>query len=153
MLPELFALSLLMGLASKIADDRKDRVGLVFGLVYGLMISLVSLWGEDAVSVTLGTVIGVLLAGKIDQRNHWLGVSVFLLSFPFLPRPSPLAIPFFFFAFLDEVIHERGYPRLSLEIATLAASILTKNPVYWLVILGFDLGSYLVYPVIRSSTE
>lgn len=154
MLLELFAISLLTGLASKIADDRKDLWGLAYGLAYGLLISLVSLWGKDAVSVTLGTVAGVLLAGKIDQRNHWLGVSVFLLSLPLLPRPSLLTLLFFFFAFLDELIHEKGYPRLSLEVATIVASIATKNPVYWLTVLGFDLGSYLIYPFLRrSSTE
>lgn len=110
-------LYLLSGFLMKIADDAADKgdrkfFGILTGSLCGISIGVLITISLDATYIFFGIFIGTLIAGKIDNINHFLAAGFFLIivlirGIPSL-EPATLLICTLA-AFLDEIGNENQW--------------------------------------------
>jgi len=134
--PLLYPISgFLMKLADDLADERKTRTGAIVGILCGACIGFLATISIDAAYIFFGILLGTLLAGKIDNLNHFLAATLFLLIVLLkgLSALEPITLIICVLAaFIDEVGHDLngGYLfkifeyRFTLKIALLALTII-----------------------------
>ena len=149
------AFAFLSGLLVSLTDffsDRKNNLGYITGLGFGILISLLISQGGPVATLLAGGVFGVLLGGKIDSKMHATGgiagaITLGLLNLPELNWRLAVIFGLAGFAdeFLDEKLAKRKFPvtRPLLPITALIASLLTKEWLYFLAIALFDAGYLL----------
>ncbi|MGB9844950.1 hypothetical protein [Methanothermobacter tenebrarum] len=107
----------LMKLADDLADETTAKIaGASAGILCGFSVGLLVTISSDAPYIFFGIFIGTLLAGKIDNLNHFLAGALFLLVALLggLPVLEPVTlIVCVLGAFIDEVGHDlckdKGY--------------------------------------------
>jgi hypothetical protein len=166
---ELLALSFVTGLLVKFADDIADmklafNYGVYVGIAYGLCIAYVVSQSELS-ALWLGVVVAMILMGKVNDIIHSAGVVTVAIPVLFIPLKEFNFMYFLVFigaAALDEMKFERGAleliakQRLALEIAALAVSVYSMNPIFFGSIFLFDVGyriSGRVFPRLIPSRQ
>jgi len=143
-----FLLSAFSGFLAKTADETNDYLGPLSGAAYG--VALVVAISLDALLATvfLPAVAANLVAGKIDSKNHMLGLAVFLAGLVFFNPASPIRIEWAALAFAAALADELAdlklaYPRPFLPLTAILLSFLAASYVPILAVLLFD-GGYLL---------
>lgn len=127
-----------MKVADDLADETTNRIaGAIAGMLCGAIIGLLVIISSDAPYIFFGIFIGTLLAGKIDNLNHFLAGALFLLVALLggLSALEPVTlIVCILGAFLDEFGHDhlkdKGYLsmifeyRLILKMGILALTVI-----------------------------
>ncbi|MBC7100428.1 MAG: hypothetical protein H5T40_02170 [Methanobacteriales archaeon] len=140
----------LMKLADDLADETTAKIaGASAGILCGFSVGLLVTISSDAPYIFFGIFIGTLLAGKIDNLNHFLAGALFLLVALLggLPVLEPVTlIVCVLGAFIDEVGHDlckdKGYLsrifeyRLILKMGILALAII-PNFISWIHGIGW----------------
>lgn len=105
-----FILSFLAGSLVKLTDDIEDNLNIhrlyaiPTGLSYGFVMGYLMLIDIDASFLFGGITLGCLIAGKIDSRGHYFGISAILtVIFLYGLRLSPLVLLIAILAALDEI--------------------------------------------------
>ncbi|MEM0475627.1 MAG: hypothetical protein QW343_02430 [Candidatus Norongarragalinales archaeon] len=143
-------------------DKRYTRFTLFSGIAYGFGGGILAAVSPAFAAVVFGIVIGVVIAGKVDSRQHHAAVGVLLLT-ALLLKTAPLFLPLAilcFASFLDEDLHEivcaqkkkrRGVcsllefalgSRVLLEAASFVLSLCTGNWLFFAGVVAFDAGCY-----------
>ncbi len=162
----LVVLSLICGISVKytdiLEDSRKTKTinRILHGGIYGLLLFIIILLFPNVASLWVGTVIGLLLIGKIDGLGHYVGVGLFLLLVILQKFEVSILLASIFVVVnvLEEIIHdkfkkeigERGIKkrfirkiisyRPLLEITTFVLSAVSGNWALWIALLSFDVG-------------
>ncbi len=168
-----YFLAFVCGLFTKLTDNLLDEpfkskhplLPYASGIAYGLLAGFLATRSTELATLVIAITIGVLIAGKIDSREHQLAVAALFLFAAFygLPQVNFLLLAgFIALGFLDEILNdlldrlrEKGRQvnraigkainaRLSLEIGTLAVGIVSGNFVYFLTLLSFDIAYNIV---------
>lgn len=159
-----FSSGFLMKLADDLADDTTTRIaGAITGILCGAFVGLLVTISSDAPYIFFGVFIGTLLAGKIDNLNHFLAGALFLLVALMggLPVLEPVTLLVCVLgAFLDEFGHDRlqggGYLsmifeyRLILKMGILALVIV---PYFIVWIYGIGWCSFIFFLLFELSYE
>ncbi|MCZ7361789.1 MAG: hypothetical protein O8C58_00360 [Candidatus Methanoperedens sp.] len=95
----------------KLTDDIEDKnlninslYSITTGLAYGFVMGYLMLIDIDASFLFGGITLGCLIAGKIDSRGHYFGISAILtVVFLYGVRLSPLVLLIAILAALDEI--------------------------------------------------
>lgn len=159
-----FSSGFLMKLADDFADETTARIpGAIAGILCGASVGLLVIISSDAPYIFFGILIGTLLAGKIDNLNHFLAGAMFLLVVLLwgLPALEPVTlIACALGAFLDEVGHDQlkggGYlsmvfeSRLILKMGLLALVII---PYFISWIHGIGWYSFIFFLLFELSYE
>ncbi|MFH0973529.1 MAG: hypothetical protein V1817_01945 [Candidatus Micrarchaeota archaeon] len=148
-------------------DKRYAHFTLAAAVAYGFGGGILAAASPAFAAVVFGIVLGVLLGGKIDSRQHGTAVGVLFLT-ALLLNTAPLFLPLVCFtaaAFLDEDLHEltgklnkRNKPgkakrslvetilgsRVLLEASSLVLSAITGNWIFFGAVFAFDAGCYFV---------
>jgi hypothetical protein len=144
-------------------DKRYAHFTLISGVAYGFGGGVLAAASPALASVVFGIVIGVMLAGKVDSRQHHVAVGVLLLI-ALLLNTAPLFLPLACFtaaSLIDEDLHEivgsqkkrrRGASlvetilgsRVLVEVAAIVLGLLTGRWIYFACVLAFDAGCYFV---------
>ncbi len=146
-------------------DKRHFKLTLVSAFAYGLGGGVLAAFSPQLAAVVFGIVLGVLLAGKIDSRQHQLAVGV-LFFVALLLNTMPLFIPLVCFtlaSFLDEDLHELITAsrkrlkrsllpsifsmRLLAEVAALGIWVWSGQWIYFASVVAFDAGYYVMSPL------
>lgn len=106
-----FFLSFLAGLLVKLTDDIEDKnlnihrlYAIPAGLTYGFVMGYLMLIDIDASFLFGGITLGCLIAGKIDSRGHYFGITAILaVVFLYGMKLSPLVLLIATLAALDEI--------------------------------------------------
>lgn len=162
-----YLLALACGALTKLTDNllgepfksRHSLLPYLSGAIYGLIAGFLATRSTEFATLIIAITIGVLIAGKIDSREHQVAVALLFIFAAFYGLPQInfflLAI-FLLLGFMDEILNElidrlrgRGRvnriaekainARLSLEIGTIAVGIIYGNFNYFLLLLSFDL--------------
>ena len=145
----------LSGLLVSLTDcfsDKKNKLGYITGLGFGIIIAILISQGGPAATILAGGVLGVLLAGKIDSKLHLTGGLAGAITLGILNLPElnwRLAVIFGLAGFTDEFLDEKLtrkkllITRPLLPLAALITSYLTGEWLYFLTIALFDTGYFL----------
>ena len=161
------ALAFITGFLVKLTDDIiehkrkflfKDSE-ILFGALYGMLIGVMISNFPAIAPLWIGVTSGVLLAGKIDHRAHFMGIFFIILASLVLGVGSvswALIAIFSLVSFgeeklndiADKVRNNNVFFRLLrlrplVEISCLATSIYLGKPDIFIAILCFDIGYYL----------
>lgn len=109
--PIFLFLSFLSGLLVKLTDDIEDKnldihrlYAIPCGLAYGFAMGYLMLIDIDASLLFGGITLGCLIAGKIDSRGHYFGISAILtVVFLYGMKLSPLVLLIAMIAAMDEI--------------------------------------------------
>ena len=153
------------GALAKLADAQVDElifrrfrgaeyaVAMAYGLILGYFLTFDSLFA----TVALAVLVGVLLAGKIDQKAHQAAVAVAIIV-AFARGIAPIAwLPFVLLllaAYFDELLSDRAdrgeirnkleafvaRHRLSMDFMAVFLALLYQQPDFAISILLFDIG-------------
>lgn len=107
----IFFLSFLSGLLVKLTDDIEDKnldihrlYAIPGGIAYGFAMGYLMLIDIDASFLFGGITLGCLIAGKIDSRGHYFGMSAILaVVFLYGIKLSPLVLLIGALTALDEI--------------------------------------------------
>jgi len=159
---------LLAGLIVKyvdvLEDDRKNSslsLKITLGMLYGILLFYTVRRFDVIASLWIGTVIGLILTGKIDSPGHYAGVGLFfvlLLLLGFSNVNFLLLILFALICIIEEILNDyydkkRIKNRLMskiisarplLEITAFIISAATGLWMIWIALLSFDAGYILV---------
>ncbi|MAG22440.1 MAG: adenosylmethionine decarboxylase [Candidatus Diapherotrites archaeon] len=168
-----YLLAFLDGLLTKMTDNFVDEpfkskhpvlpylTGITYGLLAGFLITISTEFATIIIAIT----IGVLIAGKIDSREHQFAVAalfIFASLFGFPAINFPFLVIFLLLGFLDEILNdfidkikEKDKSvnrlvekvvsvRLSLEIGAIAIGFVTGNFEYFFLLFAFDLAYNLI---------
>ncbi len=145
-------------------DKRYAHFTLAAAVAYGFGGGILAAASPAFAAVVFGIVLGVLLGGKIDSRQHGVAVGVLFLT-ALLLNTAPLFLPLVCFtiaSFLDEDLHELAGKlktriktkrslvetilgsRVLLEASSLVLSAFTGNWVFFGAVFAFDAGCYFV---------
>lgn len=157
-----FACGALVKLADNLVDEPfKPRRLLAYAssVLYGLIAGFLATRSSEFATMVLAITVGVLVAGKIDSREHQVGVASLLFFVALFGLPSinlGLLVLFISLGFFDEllndfvvVLKERGIKvnglaakavnaRASLEVGAAAVGFYSGNFTYFLALLSFD---------------
>ncbi|BAW31024.1 MAG TPA: hypothetical protein PLO64_04430 [Methanothermobacter sp.] len=162
--PLLYPISgFLMKLADDLADERKTWIGVIAGILCGACIGFLVTISIDAAYIFFGILLGTLLAGKIDNLNHFLAATLFLLIVLLkgLPALEPITLIICVLAaFIDEIGHDL-YPhnrhlfkvfeyRFTLKITLLALIII---PYFITFIKGIKWYSFIFFLLFELAYE
>ncbi len=110
--------SVAAGFLVKLADDYSEAgatntVAYAYAILYGAAIGAVCYFYPPMLTLWLAALAGVIIAGKIDNSVHLVGVAVAGVSLFLIPVSTLMgnfwlayAIPFFLASFADERFHE-----------------------------------------------
>ncbi|GEM_PF-2388004 len=152
-----FILSALSGFLTKTADQLNSRLGLAAGAAYGLALAVAASLDPLVATIFLPAVLANLLAGKIDSKNHWLGLAGFALGLLAFGLPS-IALPFALLAFVAALLDEKivlklPYPRPFLPAAAALIAVVTHSATPLLAVLLFDAGYWVSEYVWKKQAE
>jgi hypothetical protein len=165
-------LGLITGALVKYADfledtkKEKNKLKLVLiGLLYGISIFVMIYFFPVVAPIWLGTILGVIIFGKIDSISHNTGVSVSIaLTLAFTKALFGTMVLFFFIInILEEFVNDYFdknkvknkklqtilSSRLLLEVSAFLFSLFTGLWEVWIAILCFDI-SYQIITVIEN---
>ncbi|MBN2067349.1 MAG: hypothetical protein JW744_02685 [Candidatus Diapherotrites archaeon] len=163
-----FFLAFLTGFSAKAADELSEtksklwpKLAFIAALAYGLLAGYLVSDSPEFSTLFLAVICAVLLSGKIDNRQHQLGVSAFILAVAFfgLPAIHPLLFAFLLvLGFLDEILNNvsdkleasakgpKSFAlkifglRILMELGCIAVGLATANWFYLIAIAMFDAG-------------
>ncbi len=163
----LFILSFISGSLVKLTDDIEDNnlnvnrlYAIPGGLAYGFAMGYLMLIDIDASILFGGITLGCLMAGKIDSRGHYFGISAILaVVFIYGVKLSPLVLLIAVLTALDElkdIIHIPKFMdfvfeyRLILKLGVLILVILNIIGLNALIaLLAFDIAYMLTERIMR----
>ena len=169
----LILLSFLQGVIVKYVDqiedlhlDKSKILRVVLGAFYGVIIFSVIYLFPFMAPLWLGTVLGLLLYGKIDALSHYVGVGVLFLLLIALGIPELSVILFilftlvnFFEEFLNYILDSGKIKnkivikivevRPLLEITAFVVSLITGVWLIWIALLSFDVAYVLIGKVVK----
>lgn len=145
----IFLISFCAGFFTKATDflDKKPKkINYLFSFFYGVILGFLSSKTKLS-NLYISLAISNILAGKIDSYPHIFGLLVFVF-FIFLFDISYLDpwlfIFFFVLGLLDELYHKSKFKLLSSRLLSPTGAffifILFSEPIYFVSILGFDIG-------------
>ena len=136
---ELF-IAFFAGIFTKLADNTHK---LIYGIIYGILLAINISFAPFS-SLFVGTILAEVLAGKIDNKAHYLGLIALLPIFFIDINLFELAL-FLIFAYLDELFerYKEGI-RPFLPLSSLFYSLYSSNPYYFLGLISFDIGYNIV---------
>jgi len=158
----IIALAFFTGLVVKTADyledtkKEKNKVKLILiGLLYGVLIFLMVYYFPIIAPICLGTVLGLVLFGKIDKISHRVATTLaILLTFLLLPQAINLLLAFFVVVNIFEelandyfdkhtlknkTLHHFATSRPLLEISALVVSIVFWRWEIFIAMIFFDI--------------
>ena len=158
----IIGLAFFTGLVVKTADyledtkKEKNKFKLVFiGTVYGLLIFLMAYYFPIIAPICLGTVLGLILFGKIDKLSHRVATTLaILLTLILVPQAINILLAFFvtinileegFNDYFDKhklknkILHHFATSRPLLEISALIVSIILWQWEIFLAMIFFDI--------------
>jgi hypothetical protein len=156
----MFIVGILVKIVDMVEDDGLGLhkiINIIFGVVYGFFIALLINNVPLIAPLLLGTVIGVILSGRIDGHGHYFGIGSFVFFLFFLGVPE-ISIPFLLLFTLvcvfeeainmlvdnnkikNKLIKKTFKLRPLLEITALLVSVFTGFWLIWFSILIFDIG-------------
>ncbi len=162
-----FFLSFLAGSLVKLTDDIEDKnlnvhrlYAIPGGLAYGFSMGYLMLVDIDASFLFGGITLGCLIAGKIDSKGHYFGMSAILgVVFLYGVKLSPLVLLIAALAALDEIkdiIHIPKFMdfvfeyRLILKLGVLILVILKILGLNALIALfAFDIAYIMTERIVR----
>ena len=158
-----FLTGLLIKYSDFLEDTKKEKNKnklIALGLIYGILIFLMVYYFPIVASIWIGTIIGVMIFGKIDSISHNIGVAVALTlsiaySAGFL---GPLLIFFVIINVLEELMNNYfdkhksknktlqkiATARPLLEISAFLVSLITGFWQIWIAIFCFDIAYQLI---------
>ena len=162
-----FFLSFLAGSLVKLTDDIEDKnlnihrvYAIPGGLAYGFAMGYLMLVDIDVSFLFGGITLGCLIAGKIDSRGHYFGISAILyVVFLYGVKLSPLVLLIATLAALDEIKDIIRIPkfidfvfeyRLILKLGILILVILKiigQNAL--IALIAFDIAYILTERIVR----
>lgn len=135
------------------------------GLAYGLLAGFLVASSAEFATLIIAITLGVLVAGKIDSKEHQIGIAGLFLLVAWIGLPEisfALVVAFTLLGFFDEFLNDLMdrlkekkvnvnkwvqkfvSARISLELGTLAVGLLTGNYIYFIAIFSFDIAYNLV---------
>ncbi len=152
-----FLLSAFSGFLTKTADEIKTPLGMAAGVIYGVALAVAASLDPLVASVFLPAVLANALAGKIDSKNHVLGLAGFALGLLAFGLPS-IALPLAFIAFAAALADEKidlkwPYPRPFLPLGAALIAVLSHSATPLLAVLLFDAGYWVSEYVWKKQTE
>ncbi len=95
-------MAFLAGALTKLSDGETEELKVAFSALAGLLHAYLML-RPDLYPLVVGTVIGNVVAGKIDTLQHRISASIVLFFSPFIHSPHTLLIlPIALAAYIDE---------------------------------------------------
>ena len=155
-----FAISLLVGILTEFVDLAEEhglktpkKVSYATGAIYGILLAYAASYFALS-SLVIGVMLGLIFTKKIDGYGHYFGLITFAIFTILLGIPEfSIYLFFLFFAasMLDELLHKADFKRVKvlskrpmLEITSFAFSALTGLWIFWVAILAYDLGAYVM---------
>lgn len=160
-----YFLCILAGALTKTADAQVDelifrkfeRFEYALAVLYGLIAGYFLSYGPVFATVALATIVGVLLAGKIDHRAHQAGVATaFISALALGPKPIDWAAFALLLAaaYADEKVSDSAdaqgktgrierwmsSQRLGMDAMAIFIALLWRQPDYALAVILFDAG-------------
>lgn len=141
--------------------DRQKQIGfwaVLLGVVYGALLGLLVAESIEFATIGVGVVAAVILAGKVDNIMHLLGLAALAAVVAVLGFPGVevvLLAVFTVLAIADEVLGDfaerkvKGFwgrvlgARLVLDAGALVVSLATGVWAYFIAILLFDIGYHI----------
>jgi ABC-type arginine transport system permease subunit len=174
-----YALMFACGALAKATDEISDgnfgakwkKAGYALAAAYGATAGFLVAVSPELATLILAITAGVLFAGKIDSKQHQLGVAIIIAIVAIAGLPELNIALFVLFAalcILDEAFNdfvdrakEKGRSlnwapvrflnaRLSLEIGTIAIGLWSGNYGYFIAILLFDIAYNIVDRAMRA---
>ena len=171
----MFACGALTKATDQIADRKLkakwQKAGYVTAAAYGAIAGFLVANSAELATLILAITAGVLFAGKIDSKQHQLGIAIIAAVVAIAGLPAVNIALFAFFAtlcFLDEALNglmdkakEKGKnineatrrflnARLLLEIGTLAFGLWSGNFGYFIALFLFDIAYNIAGRAMRA---
>jgi len=164
---ELFIIMFFIGVLTKVVDLIEDDglklfryANVLFGIIYGLLIGYVVTAYQNVSPLLLGTVIAMVVYGRIDAKGHYTGIvalALFLVANWPWKTSVPLLMIFVIANIFEELLNDlldRGYfkknviknilaVRPVLELTALVVAIVIKDIAIFMTILSYDVGYVL----------
>jgi len=144
--------------ADYLEDTKKDKnkIKLIsIGTTYGLLIFLMAYYFPIIAPICLGTILGLILFGKIDKISHRVATTIaILLTLILLPQAINILLAFFVIVNIFEevindyfdkhklknkILHQLATSRPLLEISALAVSIFLWRWEIFIAMIFFDI--------------
>lgn len=139
-------MAFIAGALTKLSDGRTEELKVAFSTLAGLIHAYLMM-RPDLYPLIVGTVLGNVIAGKIDTLQHRISASIVLFFSPFANHTyAPFILPVTIVAFLDEKIPLRPL------LPALIVSLVPILGVHQLVVfLMWEIGYRIVSVLKRKS--
>jgi ABC-type arginine transport system permease subunit len=163
--------AILTGALVKFADSghrlKIPYITSMSGVLYGIGIGFVVSMFQNLSSFWTGMVLGVLFSGKIDKKEHFIGLitgvlTIFLLGYPNIDYKIVLIV--IVFSILEEWINDNIAGKIKnrtlnmiiefrpvMEIVLVVYSIILQDYQIFLSLLCFDIGYIIITNVLKKS--
>lgn len=156
----LFFAAIFVKLTDEFSDfpEKEDYSGIVFGIIYGLLLGVVMANNSILATIGFGIILGALITNKFDSIAHLVGVVTIILTLMWFGNFEPVIFItgiFLLAGFADEKVNDFfdstkkktnkiieliGKYRLVTQMVGLIIAVILIEPLYWLGILVFDIG-------------
>ena len=156
----LFFAAFFVKLADEFSDfpEKEDYSGIVFGIIYGLLLGFVMANNSVLATIGLGIILGAFITKKFDSIAHLVGVVTIILTLMWFGNFEPVIFItgiFLLSGFADEKVNDFfdskkrkvnkiieliGEYRLITQLVGIIIAVILVEPLYWFGILVFDIG-------------
>ena len=151
-------------LSDSIESSSTSKTSILIGIIYGFLISVTIFLYPVVTALCVGSILGLVIAGKIDSFPHWAGIVTIAIAFLMMLFTDSIELSLnmfemlIFFAFVcicEEYLHDYfsvrkdiigkiSAVRPMLEIAAISVSVVTGEWLIWLALVSHDIGYCIV---------